>query len=70
MDPISCDFSPKVCVKYLEAKYWTYWIAFNNYYISRQYLMDLISCDFFQRFVLSILKQNIGSIGPWLINAS
>ena len=54
MDTISCDFYSKFRFKYLEAKCWTYWTVLNKYFITGPYLMDPISCDFFQAYVLNI----------------
>lgn len=32
-----------------------YWIVFNKHDVPRPYLMDLVSCDYLQKFVLNIL---------------
>ena len=56
MDRISYDFFSEVGFKYLEAKYWTYWTAFNKHFMHRLYLMDAISCDFFAKACLKYLE--------------
>ena len=57
MDPISCDFSPNVHFKELEAKYWIYGIIFNKYIIPGSYMMDPIRFDFNRRSVLNIRRK-------------
>ena len=49
MDQILFDFFLKVCFKYLEAKYWTYWTLFNKYFIPIPYLKDKVSYEIFPK---------------------
>ena len=49
MDPISCDFFLKVRFKYLETRYWTYWIVSCKCCIVGPDFMDQISCGFFSK---------------------
>ena len=46
----------KVCFKFAESKYWTYWTVLNKCFITGPYLMDLVSSHFFWKFHFKYLE--------------